>query len=102
VSARTGRGLDELWETILEHRRMLEAAGELERRRRHQARSWMWRLVEDGLVAALRADPEASRDVAELEREIEERRRSAPRAARDLLERFLRRGPAGGASHGPR
>jgi LAO/AO transport system kinase len=102
VSARTGRGIDDLWEKILEHRRMMQAAGELERRRRDQARSWMWRLVEDGLVAALRGDPETSRDLAELEREIEERRRSAPQAARDLLERFLRRGPAGGSSQGPR
>ena len=37
--------------------RALAAAGELERRRRSQARDWMWALVEEGLTQSFRAHP---------------------------------------------
>src|SRR5690606_28226397 len=38
VSALTGSGIEKVWETVLEHRRVLAASGELEARRREQAR----------------------------------------------------------------
>ena len=41
---------------------------------------------------------ELFRQVEKGELALDERRRSAPQAARDLLERFLRRGPLGGSS----
>jgi LAO/AO transport system kinase len=91
VSAHTGRGLLEFWETVLGHRRVLQASGELETRRRRQDQSWMWRLVEDGLLAAFRGDAEVKRLRPALERDVEEHRRTAPEAARELLERFLGR-----------
>ncbi len=92
ASARTGRGILEVWDRILAHRRALSESGELERRRRRQDRAWLWSLVEDGLRAAFRAHAPVAHRLAELERAVEASEVTAPRAARELLELFLARG----------
>jgi LAO/AO transport system kinase len=91
ASARSGEGLAAFWETALEHRAVLQASGRLEARRREQARAWLWRLLEDGLSDAFRADPEVATRLAGLEKEVERGEQSAPHAARQLLDLFLRR-----------
>ena len=68
----------------------LTASGELQRRRQRQARAWLGRLLDDGLLAAFRAHPEVAAQLEELERQVEAQRTSAPRAARRLLEAFRR------------
>jgi LAO/AO transport system kinase len=89
VSAWEGTGIGDLWDAVLEHRRALERTGGLEARRREQARRWLWRLVDDGLRAAFRADPEVAGRVRELERDVEGRRRTPVQAAKELLDLFL-------------
>lgn len=42
-------GIDEIWETVLKHRRQLMATDELNQKRKKQAIDWLWSLVEDGL-----------------------------------------------------
>lgn len=88
VSAHTGEGISELWATVQRHRDQMTETGELEGRRRAQARAWLWRLVEDGLDAAFRGDPKVAALVGELERQVQERSASAPEAARRLLDAF--------------
>jgi LAO/AO transport system kinase len=88
ASARTGDGIPEVWEMILAQRRALEASGEVERRRREQARAWMWSLVEDGLERAFRRHPAVASRIDSLEREVEESKTTPARAARTLLEAF--------------
>jgi len=51
-------GLTEIWEQIRLHRSTLEASGELARRRQDQEIQWMWSMVEDRLLDALRSDPD--------------------------------------------
>jgi LAO/AO transport system kinase len=89
ASALTGDGIEPFWELVLEHRAVLEEAGELERRRRDQARAWLWRLLDDGLEAAFRTHPEVSRRLAELERAVLASRVTPIQAARELLDAFL-------------
>ncbi len=48
-SSLTGSGLEEIWETILKHRKILNDKGELERKRSEQSRLWMWALVKECL-----------------------------------------------------
>jgi LAO/AO transport system kinase len=48
-SALEMRNIDRVWEAVLQHREKLEANGELEEKRKKQALSWMWSLVEEGL-----------------------------------------------------
>jgi LAO/AO transport system kinase len=91
ASARSGEGLDAFWETVLEHREVLQRNGRLAARRREQARAWLWRLLEDGLGEAFRADPEVSARLASVEKDVERGAQSAPHAARQLLDLFLRR-----------
>lgn len=91
VSARTGRGLGELWDAVLAYRKRQEKSGELEGRRRRQAREWLWRLIEDGLRAAFLDDADVARRVPELEAQVDRRQRTPFQAARELLELFLGR-----------
>ncbi len=88
ASALTGAAIGEVWETVLSHRAQLETSGELETKRREQARAWMWRLVEEGLLDAFRGHPEVARRLAELESEVEALHTTPAAAARTLLERF--------------
>ena len=91
ASARSGEGVEAFWQTVLAHREAMQKSGELEQRRRRQARAWLWRLVDEGLEAAFRADPKAAARLPELETEVESHAISAPRAARILLDIFTRR-----------
>ncbi len=88
ASALTGAGIGEVWETVLAHRAQLEASGELQARRREQARAWMWSLVEEGLLEAFRGHPAVAKRLAALEREVESLKTTPAAAARVLLERF--------------
>ncbi len=53
-SSLEGTGLPEVWETLVRVRADAEASGKLGRRREAQKVRWMWRMIEDGLHAALR------------------------------------------------
>jgi len=91
ASARTGEGIAEFWEQIMEQRRCLEASGAAARRRREQDRAWMWSLVEEGLRRRFRSDPGVRRAIPCLEREVAERKTTPAAAARALLEAFSKR-----------
>jgi LAO/AO transport system kinase len=76
---------------VLEHRAAMTRNGRLDARRREQSRAWLWRLLEDGLSDAFRTDPEVAARLAALEKDVERGEQSAPHAARQLLDLFLRR-----------
>ncbi len=88
VSSRTGRGVDEVWQMVLEHREALRASGEGEARRREQTRAWMWSLVEEGLRREFRRHPAVAARIAPLEADVEALRTTPARAARALLDAF--------------
>lgn len=88
ASAHTGEGIPALWETILAHRKALDASGELEARRRRQARSWMWTLVDEGLRNAFHSHPAVASRIEALERDVESLETSPGTAARELLALF--------------
>lgn len=94
LSAKTGEGVAGFWECVLEHRRTLEASGELEARRRGQARDWMWALAREGLERAFREHPAVAERIAAMEREVASGTTTPAAAARALLEAFGLR-PAG-------
>jgi LAO/AO transport system kinase len=88
ASAFTGEGIPAVWAMVEEQRVALEESGESARRRREQARAWMWSLVEDGLERAFRAHPRVAERIESLEREVEDSKTTPSRAARTLLEAF--------------
>ena len=90
ASAATGEGVAAVWETVEAHRAALSASGELEARRREQARSWMWSLVEEGLREAFRSHPGVAARIEQVERDVETLGVTPAAAARSLLEAFRR------------
>src|SRR6201999_3437826 len=56
-SALTNKGIDALWQKVLDHRTAMKASGEFEARRRQQQIKWMWAMLEQRMLARLRADP---------------------------------------------
>ncbi len=70
VSGLTGIGLDELWEKVLDHRRRVEATGELQAKRRAQDTKWMWALVHERMHERLTGDPRVRGRVPEIERAV--------------------------------
>jgi LAO/AO transport system kinase len=86
-SAATGQGIAEVWQAILRHREALRAEG-LAAKRSAQARRWMWREVEEGLIGALREDPEVAARLGALEQAVASGRATPAEAAEELLRAF--------------
>ncbi|MCY9786232.1 methylmalonyl Co-A mutase-associated GTPase MeaB [Nocardiopsis sp. EMB25] len=89
-SALTGDGLDEVWETVVEHRAVLERGGGLEERRSRQRVSWMWDQVRDQVMDTFLRDPGVSELIPRLEEEVRSGETTATLAARGLVESFTR------------
>ena len=88
ASALRGDGIDEIWAIVEQHRGLLEASGELQGRRRSQARAWMWSLVEEGLQRAFQEHAGVRDQLPDLERDVEELKTTPAAAARALLDAF--------------
>ena len=88
ASALTGDGVGALWDVIREQRDCLQASGEAEARRREQARTWMWSLIEEGLGRRFREHPGVAARIQGLEAEVEASRLTPAGAARELLDLF--------------
>jgi LAO/AO transport system kinase len=67
ISGRENRGLKELWGKVLEHRDTMTATGEFQARRQGQAVSWMRDMLEDRLMAALKANPKVAAELPVIE-----------------------------------
>jgi LAO/AO transport system kinase len=88
ASALTGQHVPKVWEAVLEHRKCLEASGELQDRRRDQARAWMWSLVDEAVHEAFRSDPTVAAKAVLLERAVQDLETTPAAAARELLAAF--------------
>ncbi len=88
-SALTGTGIDALWQKILDHRAAMNASGEFAARRRDQQVKWMWSMLEQRMMARLRADPAIRLKVKKIEAEVAEGRR-APAVAAEQIAGMLR------------
>jgi len=84
-SSVTGKGLDEVWQAITDHRAWLEETGQLEERRARQQREWLWALVAGELEDALRSSAAVSAIRAELEARVEDGDLSALEASDRIL-----------------
>jgi LAO/AO transport system kinase len=82
-------GIDKIWKIILDHREKLEAAGELNVRRRKQAIVWMWDLVEEGLKDRFYQNPDVKKLLPKIIKEVEKGKKVSSAAAHELL--FLNR-----------
>lgn len=70
VSGRDNRGLPELWSKIIEHREKMTATGAFAIRRQLQAVSWMRDMLEDRMMAALKANPQVAAELSGIEASV--------------------------------
>ena len=84
-SAVTMKGIDEIWQTILEHRKKIEATGELVEKRSQQSLDWMWALVEEGLINRFYKNPGVEKSLPKIIKSVEEGKTGPTIAAHKLL-----------------
>src|SRR3978361_2080491 len=85
-SALTGIGIDTLWQKILEHRTAMNASGEFAGRRRQQRIKWMWSMLEQRMMARLRADATMRAKVKKTEAEVADGRITPALAAEQIAD----------------
>jgi LAO/AO transport system kinase len=69
-SALTGDGIPALWQSVLDHRRQLEASGEFAARRREQQVRWMWAMLEDRFHLRLKTDAKLRTRLPTIEKSV--------------------------------
>ena len=93
-SALTGKGLDEVWQAVLNHRAYLESNGGLEPRRARQQIEWLWSLVEGEVLDGVRASPRVRTLRGGIEAAIAGNEISALEGAEELVRAFVADVPA--------
>ena len=88
-SALTGTGISEIWQKILDHRRTMNASGDFAARRRHQQVKWMWSILEQRMMAQLRADASMRARVKKIETDVADGRVAPALAAEKIAEMML-------------
>ena len=86
MSALEGKGLEELWATVLKHREVLTEAGEFENRRRAQHVEWTWSMVRDTVLDRVLSNPKVKEVRAEIERQVRDGELTPALAAQHLLD----------------
>jgi LAO/AO transport system kinase len=85
-SALTGTGIDVMWQKILDHRTAMNASGEFTGRRRQQQIKWTWSMLEQRMMARLRADPAIRARVKKIEAEVADGRITPAVAAEQIAD----------------
>ncbi len=85
ASALTRQGIAEAWNEVGRYREAMRANGELEARRRAQAVSWMWEIIEHALRDRFGSSPGVQRELPELTSAVQQGSVAATVAARRLL-----------------
>ncbi|WP_174505083.1 methylmalonyl Co-A mutase-associated GTPase MeaB [Streptacidiphilus carbonis] len=99
-SGREGLELDQLWERVEQHRRILDSDGSLAARRSEQQVEWVWAMVRDQLLTRLREDAGVRELTPGLEQQVRDGKLTATLAAEQILAAF-RSGLGAGAVSGP-
>jgi len=84
-SALESRGIDTVWQTVLDHRAKLSETGEMDEKRRRQALDWMWMLIEEGLKERFYANSKIKKMLPRIMRDVEKGVASPTEAAGEML-----------------
>lgn len=87
-SALHDEGIAPIWQDVLEHRKRLVEAGELDRKRAAQKVGWLWRVVENRLQHAIREDQRVRDRLDDLEPKVRAGTMLPSAAAEELLVAF--------------
>jgi len=70
ISGARNVGLDDLWAKVMQHRDLTTASGEFDARRQNQAVAWMRDMLQERLMAALKANPDVARELPGIEADV--------------------------------
>jgi len=84
-SALEKTGIDEIWNTVLEHNKKLSTTGELKEKRKKQTIDWMWSMVEEGLKDRFYKNAEVTKKLTKTIEDVEQGRETPTVAALNLL-----------------
>ncbi len=84
-SAHTKSGIDDIWATILEHRKLITAAGEFTAMRRKQALEWMEALLDEALLERFFTNPRVKRQMSTIMTDVKDGILTPSAAAHELL-----------------
>ena len=90
TSAMENIGIDEVRKKIDVYRCLLEADGALQKRRRQQAREWLWNETREQLLAELKKDSVVEAALEDMLQQVGEGELPASIAARKLVAKFMR------------
>ena len=90
ASSLESKGIKEIWDAILEHHDLMRASGEFDERRKRQSRSWLLKLLEEGIDRVFREQPGMAEAIAREEAAVEAQKTTPALAARVLLASFRR------------
>lgn len=93
-SAVTGEGLDELWQTVRDHRRQLIDTGEFVALREQQRVSWMWSIVDQMVRDSLHGQSELKSLIDQTEAAVRDQKVTSLQAANALLRAWRQSFPA--------
>jgi len=88
-SSYTGKGLDDVWQAVLDHRAYLESHGGLAARRNAQQLEWLWSLVEDAILDGVRRSPRVRALRHDIETLVSHGELSALEGSEQLIEAFI-------------
>ncbi len=88
ASAVSGKGLAELWESLVKHKAVQTESGAFEDRRRRQRVEWMWDTVEAQLRDQVRTHPGVAAILSKTEHDVESGLRTPSAGARQILKAF--------------
>ncbi len=78
-------GIDDVWETVLDHHKKMSDTGALEQKRKKQSLHWMMSLLEEGLKDWFYQIPEVKKLLPELTRAVERGASTPATAVKKLL-----------------
>jgi LAO/AO transport system kinase len=88
-SARENTGLDEVWNAVTTHRRVLDDGAHLASKRAHQRERWMWSVIDDALARAFRSHAGVHAMLDDVTARVRAGNEPPTRAAKALVDAFL-------------
>ncbi len=88
ISAQDHTGLDQLWETVVEHRATMSESGDLATLRNTQRLKWMWSIINTEIQTMFRSHPAVKNRLHQVETDVKAGRLPPGLAAIQLMSEF--------------
>ncbi len=84
-SALNNSGIGEIWQAVQEFASVMRVSGELDKKRAHQAVSWMWKEIKETLISRFVNSPAIAEQIVTAQTAVEAGKKSPTEAAQQLI-----------------